>query len=129
MWVAAAVLYGHAFWVCPLAGECPCRCGRSRPRYVCRVAWGYCVKPDGEPCLLAAGCGGGSGVIVGGDEVQQGPWNVEGCRAAMPARAWYALVIVSDWWHIALRGVVIGDGRGGMVSLDGAGSVFVAVRR
>ena len=67
------------------------------------------------------------GVIVDGDEVQQGPWYVEGCRVAVPARAWYALVVVSDWWYVCLRGVVFRDGLGGMVPLDGAGSLFVAV--
>ena len=61
---------------------------------------------------------------MGGDEVQYGPWGVEACRAAVPACAWYALVIVSDWWHIGLRGVVFGDGQGGVVPLDGAGSVL-----
>ena len=50
-----------------------------------------------------------------------------GCRAAVPARARYALVTVSDRWYIGLRGIVFGDGPGGMVSLDSAGSVFVAV--
>ena len=127
MWVAAVVLYGHAFWVCPLAGECPCRRGCSSPGYVCWVAWGHRVKPGGEPCLLVGGGSGLGGVVGGGDEVQQGPRTVEGCRAAVPARAWYAPVIVSDWWYIGLRGVVFGDGPGGMVSLYGAGSVFVPV--
>ena len=127
MWVAAVVLYGHAFWVCSLFGECPCRRGCSSPGYVCWVAWGYCSRPGGGPCLLVGGGGGGGGVVVGGDEVQQGPRRVEGCRAAVPARARHALVIVSDWWYIGLRGVVLGDGQGGMVSLDSAGSVFVAV--
>ena len=94
---------------------------------MCRVVWGYRVKPGGEPCLLVGGGGGGGGGVVDGDEVQQGPRSVEGCRAAVPARAWYALVIVSDRWYIGLRGVVFGDGPGGMVSLDSAGSVFVAV--
>ena len=55
------------------------------------------MKPGGEPCLLVGGGGGGGGAVVGGDEVQQGPRSVEGCRAAVPARAWYALVTVSDW--------------------------------
>ena len=59
--------------------------------------------------------------------MQQGPRSVEGCRAAVPARAWYALVTVSDWWYIGLRRIVFGDGPGGMVSLDSAGSMFVAV--
>ena len=59
--------------------------------------------------------------------MQQGPRSVKGCRAAVPARAPYALVVVSDWWYIGPRGVVFGDGQGGMVSLDSAGSVFVAV--
>ena len=127
VWVAAVVLYGHAFLVCSLASECPCRRRRSSRGHVRQVAWGYRVKPGGEPCLLVSGGGGGWGVIVGGDEVQQGPWSVEGCRAAVPAPAWYALVIVSDWWHIGLRGVVFGDGPGGMVPFDSAGSVFVAV--
>ena len=44
----------------------------------------------------------------------------------MPARAWYALVTVSDWWYIGLRCIVFVDGSGGMVSLDSAGSMFVA---
>ena len=127
VWVAAVVLYGHAFWVCPLVGERPCRRGCLSLGYVCWVAWGYCVKPGGEPCLLVGGGGGGGGVVVGADEVQQGPRSVESCRAAVPARAWYALVIVSDWWDIGLRGVVFGDAPGGMVSPDSAGSVFVAV--
>ena len=52
---------------------------------------------------------------------------MEGCRAAVPVRAWYALVTVSDWWYIGLRCVVFGDGPEGMVSLDSAGSMFVAV--
>ena len=85
------------------------------------------MKPAIEPCLLVGGGGGGGGVVVGGDEVQQGPRSVEGCRAAVPARAWYALVFVSDRWYIDLRSVVFGDGPGGMVSLDSAGSVSVAV--
>ena len=127
MWVAAVVLYGHAFWVCPLVGERPCRCGCPGPGYVRWVVRGYLAKPGGEPRLLVGGDGGGWGVVVGGDEVQQGPRSVEGCRAAVPARAWYALVTVSDWWYIGLRCVVFGDGPGGMVSLDSAGSVFVAV--
>ena len=126
MWVAAVVLYGRAFWVCPLAGECPGCHQRSSLGSVHRLAWGYRVKPGGEPCLLVSGGGGGRGVIIGGDEVQQGPWSVEGCRAAVPARAWYALVIVSDWWHIGLRGVVFGDQPGGMVPSDSAGSPFSA---
>ena len=120
MWVAAIVLYGYAVWVCLLVGECPCRRGCSSPGYVCWVAWGYCVKPGREPCLLVGGGGGVGGVVVGGDEVQQGPRSVEGCRAAVPARALYALVIVSHWWYICLWGVVFGDGPGGMVSLDSA---------
>ena len=91
------------------------------------MVWGYRVKPGGEPCLLVGGGGGGGGAVVGGDEVQQGPRSVEGCRAAVPARAWYALVTVSDWWYIDLRCIVFGDGPGGMVSLDSAGSMFVAV--
>ena len=128
MWLAVVVVYGHAFWVCPLAGECQCRRGRSSPGHVRRVAWGYFVKPGGEPCLLVSGSGGGGVVIVGGDEMQQGPWSVEGCRAAVPPTAWYALVIVSDWWYACLRVVVFGDGPGGMVPLDSAGSMFVAVR-
>ena len=127
MCVAALVLSGHALWVCPLVGECPCRRGCSSPGYVCWVARGYRVKSGGEPCLQVGGGGGGGGVVVGGDEVQQGPRSVEGCQAAVPAHAWYALVIVSDWWYIGLRGVVSGDGPGGMVPLDSAGSVFVAV--
>ena len=110
VWVAAVVSYGHAFRVCSLCGECPCRRGRSSPGCMSQVAWGYHVKPGEEPCLLAGGGGGGRGVIVRGDEVQQGPWSVEGRGAAVPARAWYALVIVSDWWHIGIRGVVFGDG-------------------
>ena len=36
----------------------------------------------------------------------------------MLARARYALVTVSDWWYSGLRGVVFGDGPGGMVSLE-----------
>ena len=94
-----------------------------------RMAWGYRVKRGGEPCLLVGGGGGAGGAVVDGDEVQQGRWCVDGCRAAVPTSACYALVIVSDRWHIGLRGVVFGDGPGGMVSLDGAGSVFVAVGR
>ena len=93
MWVAAVVLYGHAFWVCPLVGECRCGRGCWSPGYVCWVAWGYRVKPEGEPALLVGGGGGGGGVVVGGDEVQQRPPSVEGCPTAVPARAWYALVI------------------------------------
>ena len=127
MWVAAVVVYGHAVRVWPLVGERQCRCGCSGPGYGRRVVWGYRVKPAGEPCLLA-GSGGGVWVVVGGgDEVQQGPRSVEGCRAAVPARAWYALVTVSDWWYISLWCFVFGDGPGGMVSLDSAGSMFVAV--
>ena len=127
MWVAAVVLHGYAVRVCPLVGERPCRRGCSGPGYVRRVVWGYRVKPGGEPCLLVGGGGCGGGAVVGGDEVQQGPRSVEGCRAAVPARAWYALVTVSDWWYIGLRCIVFGDGPGGMVSLDSAGSMFVAV--
>ena len=112
MWVAAVVLYGHAFSVCPLVGERPYRRGCSSPSYVCRVVWGYRVKAEGEPCLLVGGGGGGGGVVVGEDEVQQGPRSVEGCRAAVPARAWYALVIVFDRWYIGLRGVVFGLDQG-----------------
>ena len=126
MWIAAVVLYGHAFWVCPLAAECPCRSGRSSPDQLRRVAWGYRVKREGEPCLLLSGGGGSGVVILGGDEVQQGTWSVEGCGAAVPARAWYGSVIVSDWWHICLRGVLFWDGQRGMMPLDSAGSVFVA---
>ena len=92
-----------------------------------RVAWGYRSKLGREPCLLVCGGGGCGGVIVGGEEVQQGLWSVQGCRAAVPARAWYAFVIVSDWSHIGLQGVVFGDGPGCMVPLDSAGSVFLAV--
>ena len=99
MWVAAVVLYGQAFWVCPLVGECQCPRGCSGPGYVCWVVWEYPVKADGEPCLLFGGGDGGGGVVVDGYEVQQGPRSVEGCRAAVPARAWYALVTVSDWWY------------------------------
>ena len=94
MWVAAVVLHGYAVRVCLLVGERPCRRGCSGPGYVRRVVRGYRVKPGGEPCLLVGGGGGGGGVVVGGDEVQQGPRRVEGCRAAVPARAWYALVTV-----------------------------------
>ena len=129
VWFAATILYGHAFWVCPLAGECPGCCGLSSPGHVRWVAWGYRLKLGGRPCLLVSGGGGSGGVIVGGDEVQQQPWIVEGCRAAVSARAWCALVIVSDWWHVCLRGVVFGDGPRGMVPLDSAGSVFVPVGR
>ena len=93
---------------------------------MCWVVWGYRVKTGGESCLLVGGGGGPGGVVVGADEVYQGPGSVEGCRAAVPARARYALVTVSDWWYIGLEGVVFGDGPGGMVSLDSAGSVFVA---
>ena len=82
------------------------------------------MKPGGEPCLLVGCGGGGGGAVVGRDEVQQGPRSVEGCRAAVPARA---LVTVSDWWYIGLRCIVFGDGPGGMVSLDSAVSMFVAV--
>ena len=77
MWVSAVVLYGHAFRVCPLVGECPCRRGCLNPGYVCWVAWGYRLKPEGEPCLPVGGAGGGGGVVVGGDEVQQGPRTVD----------------------------------------------------
>ena len=98
-----------------------------RVQATCAVVWGYCVKPGEEPCLLVGSGGGGGGVVVGGDEVQQGPRSVEGCRAAVPAGALYAVVTVSDWWYIGLRCVVFGDEPGGMVSLDSAGSVFVAV--
>ena len=127
MWVAAVVLYGDAVRVCPLVGGHPCRRGCSGPGYVRRVVWGYHVKPGGEPCLLVGSGGGGGGVVVGRDEVWQGPRSVEGCRAAVPASACYALVTVSDWWYIGLRCVVFGDGPGGMVSLDSAGSMFVLV--
>ena len=120
LWVTAVIFYGHAFWVCPLPGECPCRRGQSSPGHVRRVAWGYRVKPGGEPYLLVSGGGSSEGVIVGGDEVQQRSWSVEGCRAAVPKRAWYALVIVSDSWHIGLRGVLFGDGPGSMVPSDSA---------
>ena len=48
-------------------------------------------------------------------------------RAAVPAHAWCALVIVSDWWHIGLRGVVFLDGPGGVVAFDAASSAFVPV--
>ena len=116
MSVAAVELYGHAFWVCPLAGECPCRRGRSSPGYVRRVAWGYRVKPGEEAWLLVSGGGGSGGVIVGGDEVQQGPWSVEACPAAVPARAWYALVIVSDWWHAVSGALCSGMNQGAWCS-------------
>ena len=53
----------------------------------------------------------------------------ESCQAALPAPAWYALVIVSDWWHICLRGVVFRDGLPHVVPLDSASSVFVPVQR
>ena len=127
MWVAAVILYGHAFWVCPLVGKRPCCGGCLGPGYVHGVVWGYRVKPGGEPCLLLGGGGGGGSVVVGGDEVQQGPRSVQGCQAAVPARPWYVLVTVSDWWYIGLRCVVFWDGPGCMVSLDSSGSVFVAV--
>ena len=127
MLVAAVVLHGDAVRVCSLLGECPCHRGRSSPGYVCWVVWGYRVKPKGKPCLLVGSGGGGGGVVLGGDEVYQGPRSVEGCRAAVPARARYALVTVSDRWYNSLRGVVFGDGPGGIVSLDIAGSVFVSV--
>ena len=91
VWVPAVVLYALALWVCLLVGECPCRCGCLRPGYVCWMAWQYRVKPGGEPCLLVGGGGGGGAVVVGGDGVQQGPRIVEGCQAAVPPRAWYAL--------------------------------------
>ena len=52
--VAAVVLYDYAFWVCPLAGECPFCRGCLTSGYMCWVAWGHCVKPGGEPCLLDA---------------------------------------------------------------------------
>ena len=113
VWVAAVILRGPALWVCLLAGEYPCHRGRSSPGHVRRVAPRYRVNPGGEPCLLVRGGGGIGGVIVDGDEVQQGPWSVEGCRAAVPARAWYALVIVSHWWYVCLRGGVCwGQTRG-----------------
>ena len=127
MWVAAVVLYGHTFWVCALVGERPCTRGCLGPGSVRWVVSVYQVKQGGESCLLVGSGGGSGGVVVGGDEVQQGPLSVEGCRAAVPARAWFALVTVSDWWYIGLRCVVFGDEPGGMVSLDSAGSVFVAV--
>ena len=95
---------------------------------MCWVARGYRPKPGREPCLLVGDGGGVGAVVVGGDEVQQGPRSHEGCQTAVPARAWYALVIVSDWWYISLRGVVFEDRSGAMVSLDSAGSVFVAIR-
>ena len=57
VWVAAVGLYGHAFWVCPPAGDCPCRHGPSSPCHVRWVAWKYRVKPGGEPCLLVSGGG------------------------------------------------------------------------
>ena len=68
--VAAVILYGYAFWVCLLAGDCPFCRGGSTPGHVRRVAWGYRLKPGGEPCLLFSGSGGGGGVILGGYEVQ-----------------------------------------------------------
>ena len=69
MWLAAVVLYGHAFRVRPLVGECPCCRGRSSPGYVCWEVSEYRVEPGGEPCLLVGGGGGSGGVVVGGDEV------------------------------------------------------------
>ena len=88
MWVAAVVLYDHAFWFCPLASECQCCRRSSGPGHVRRVAWGYRVKPGGELYLLVSGGGGDGGVIVDGDQVQQEPWSVKGCRVAVPACAW-----------------------------------------
>ena len=78
------VLYGHTLRVCLLAGECSCRRGCSSPCYVRRVASAYGVKPGGDPHLLVSVGGDGGGVILGGDEVQQGTWSVKGCRAAVP---------------------------------------------
>ena len=123
----SGLLYAHPSWVCPLVGERPCCRGCSGPGYVCRVVWGYRVKPTGEPCLPVGGSGGGGVVVVRGDEVQQGPRSVEGRRAAVPAPAWYALVTVSDWWYIGLRCAVFQDGPGDMVPLDSASGPFEAV--
>ena len=64
----------------------------------------YRVKSGVEPYVLFSGGGGSCGVIVGEDEVQEGRESIEGCRAALPARAQYALVFVSDWWHIGAPG-------------------------
>ena len=52
--VAAVVLYGYAFRVCPLAGECPFCRGRSTQGHVRWVAWGYPVKPgESHACWSA----------------------------------------------------------------------------
>ena len=68
--VAAVVLYGYAFWFCPLAGEYPFCRGCLTPGHMCWAARRYCVKPGGEPCLLVRGGGGGGRLVVGGHEVQ-----------------------------------------------------------
>ena len=46
--IAAVVLYGYAFCVCPLAGECPlCREGLT-PGYVCWAAQGVLCEARGR---------------------------------------------------------------------------------
>ena len=97
------------------------------PGHTSWVVWGYCVKRGGEPYLLVRGDGGAGGVVVGGDEVQGGPWGVEGRQTAVPARVWCALVIMPDRWHIGFRGVVFWDGPGFVVSLDGAVCLLLPV--
>ena len=92
--VAVVVFYGYPLWVRLLAGECPFCRGRLTQGHVRWVTSGYCVKPGGEPCVVVRGGGGGTGVVVSGNEVKQLPWGLKGRRIAVAAHAWCALVIV-----------------------------------
>ena len=62
---------------------------------------------------------------MAGDEVQQGPWGVDGRRAAVPTCAWYAFVIVSDSGGLLLlcaalvEGLVIVRAGSGVLVLEG----------
>ena len=120
--VAAVIFYGYDLRVQrTLASECPLCRGCMTPVHVRWVAWRYCVQTRGEPRLLVCAGGGGGCVVVSGDEVQQGPWGVEGHWTAVPARARCTLVILPHGQYIGLQVVVFGDGPGSVVSLDGGG--------
>ena len=53
MRVAPVIFFGYALPVCrPVAGERPFCRGCLTPGHVRWMAWGYCVKPGGEPHIL-----------------------------------------------------------------------------